>query len=177
MSKGEMNIYSNGTYTDFFSQGEKFLLASERCLGEKNGDTITIMKPSGNGSIMVQLSAPAVVNASFACELFFKALLLKNNKTFPRGKDGHNLLKLYKLLPDKIREKIVNICFKDISKENFEEILNNHADDFVEIRYFIENKGYTNMSPLMMYTLAFNLHQITKCYFTMEKANEQKHNS
>ena len=138
------------------------MLASERCLGEKNGDTFTIMKPSGNGSVMVQLSAPTVVNASFACELFFKALLLRYNITFPKGRNGHNLFTLYTSLPDEIKDKIIKFCFNSVSKEIFEKFLDNHADDFVEIRYFIENKGYTNMSPLMMYTLAFNLSQITK---------------
>ena len=162
MGDGEINIYSNGQYMDYYRSGESFLKASERCFGERNGEKFTILKSSENGAEYLQLPVPTVVNASFACELFFKALILKAGLNIPKGRNGHNLLQLYKVLPNDIQEKISNFCFHHSTKTQFENFLSNHAEDFVNIRYFIENNGFSNMSPMLIYALAFNLGQITK---------------
>ena len=162
MSKGEINIYSNANYIDYYNHGKKFFKAAERCFGEKNGNSFTTIKGTEKGIEILQLAAPTVVNAAFACELFFKSLLLKNRTDIPKRRKGHNLLELYKLLPNDIQHDIIKVCFNGDSKSKFEAYLNNHAEDFVNIRYFIENKGFSNMSPMFMYTFSFNLMQITK---------------
>lgn len=162
MANGEMNIYSNANYLDYYKQGENFFKAAERCFGEKNGNTFTTIKGTDRGIEMIQLSAPTVVNAAFACELFFKSLLIKSAISIPKGRNGHNLLELYNLLPNDIQDDISTVCFVGGTKNDFETFLNSHAEDFVSIRYFIENKGFSNMSPMNMYALAFNLMKITK---------------
>lgn len=162
MANGEINFYSFVNYKDYYEHGETFFEAAERCFGEKNGDTFTIIKGTNQGIEMLQLSAPTVVNAAFACELFFKSLLMKLGIGFPKGRNGHNLFELYKLLPNDIQNNIIKNCFCGGVKSDFENFLNNHAEDFVSIRYFVENEGFSNMSPMMMYAFAFNLMQITK---------------
>lgn len=172
MGNGEMNIYSNCKYMDYYRNGESFLEASERCFGEKNGETFIICSSSENGTELKQLSVPTVVNAAFACEMFLKALISNAGLNIPKDRNGHNLLQLYKVLPNDIQEKVSSFCFCNSSKTDFENFLNNHAKDFVNIRYFIENNGFSNISPMYMYSLAFNLNQITKYILQMEKCHE-----
>lgn len=172
MGNGEMNIYSNSQHMDYYRNGESFLKASERCFGEKNGEEFTIFSGSENGTEVKQLSVPTVVNAAFACEMFLKALISNAGLDIPKGRDGHNLLKLYKVLSNDIQEKISSFCFRDSSKTEFENFLNNHAENFVNIRYFIEKKEFSNMSPMCIYQLTFNLSQITKYILQGEKYNE-----
>jgi hypothetical protein len=49
---------------------------------------------------------PAVVNLAFAVELYIKELHHVLNKKPPRGKDGHNILKLFEGLPPDVRQQI-----------------------------------------------------------------------
>ena len=108
--------------------------------------------------------------------MFFKALLFNTNIKFPKGRDGHNLLKLYKGLPLSIQDQISGYCFHGSTKDSFEVFLGNHANDFADIRYFIENKGFTNMSPAHMHGFALNSMQITNIIISSGGHNEQMEN-
>ncbi len=52
--------------------------------------------------------APGVVCLAFSLELYIKDIYyaLKTENKFPRGRDGHNILKLYKKLPRHIKREI-----------------------------------------------------------------------
>ena len=177
MSNGEMNIQSNSNQLDYYRIGVSFFKASDRCYGEKIENTYYIIKNADQGSVFTQLPAPTVVNAAFACEMFFKSLLINSNIIIPKGRDGHNLFKLYKRLPLSIQDQISDFCYHGSKKDSFEVFLEDHANDFADIRYFIENKGFTNMSPMKMHALAFNLMQITKAILSSRGNNEQLSNS
>lgn len=63
------------------------------------------------------LIIPIVTNAAFACELFLKALLQKNNELQP----GHNLMILFQKLPKEIKEGLIGsqdskLFFQELSK-------------------------------------------------------------
>lgn len=157
MNNGEINIYSNCNEQDYYKQGNSFLEAAERCLGKKDGNEFVFMGESE----FFQLPAPTVVNAAFACEMFLKSLIIRYKLNIPKDRNGHNLFYLYNLLPDDVKFKITNSC----NMPNLESFFKIHVQDFVDMRYFIENKGFSNMSPISMYTIAFNLRAATKYLF------------
>lgn len=155
----EMNIFSNESEKDYYYNGVSFLKASERCLGDKDENSGYRIFENRD---LVQLPAPAVVNAAFAAEMFFKALLRHFNCKIPKGANGHNLECLYKELPKNIQDFIGNNCMGKNNITGFEKFLNDHARDFIDIRYYIEEQGFASMSPLSMYALSFNLMNETK---------------
>jgi hypothetical protein len=50
--------------------------------------------------------APTLVNVAFAVEMYLKCLLMMRGKSYPRGRDGHNLKKLFDGLAKKDRTAI-----------------------------------------------------------------------
>jgi len=88
---------------------------------------------------------PIAVNLAFACELFFKGLLLLENEEYD---DKHDLRKLYKSLNGKTQNKLfdlVNLDFqletgKSITKLQFLNALKFVKDYFVTQRYWFENR-------------------------------------
>ena len=62
-----------------------------------------VLKKSGP-----ELNSPAVVNLAFSLELYIKDIYYALNieHKFPRGRDGHNILKLYEGLPEEVRQEI-----------------------------------------------------------------------
>lgn len=94
-----------------------------------------LKKQSRNGTSIV----PFVVNATFAIELYIKALAKKYNVTLR----GHELLKLYKKLPQealKEIEQVIPKCADDrkIAQPNFVKYLNELNNAFVDWRYIFE---------------------------------------
>lgn len=169
----EMNIFSNANEFDYYNQGKSFLEAAQRCIGEQNENgEFFILK----NSRLLQLPAPAVVNAAFACEMFFKALLIHFDVSIPKSKHGHDLENLFLCIPEKERKVINDFFCGNGKKSTLSDLLHNHASDFVRVRYFIENKGFYSMSPIFMYTFAFNLRATTYymlyCYKRQEFQNE-----
>jgi len=154
----EFNIKSENSSYDFYRNGIDFMKAALMCSGMKDDDVLHIIDEN---KICI-LPAPTVVSAAFACEMFFKALLIHNNISFSKGNKGHNLLELYNALPENFQKIICKFCitYDDIS--HFQKILNDHSKDFVNIRYYIENNGWNGMSPIYMVSLCFNLSQIIK---------------
>ncbi len=140
---------------DYYENGKSFLNAAFRCCGQKeNGEFVII-----NHGKMVLLPAPTVVNAAFACEMFLKAMLV--NDGIIKFKN-HSLLKLYDLLSEDTHKKICSY-FDDESGEPFlRKQIAKHPDDFVDIRYYVENEEWGQMDPTAVVTLAYNLSEITK---------------
>lgn len=151
----EIHLSSAAKAQDFYKQGKQFLEAAWRCFGQKNTDgRFTIF----SGNEFQQLPSPCVVNATFACEMFLKSLLLELDIPYDRSKGGHNLYRLFCKLPADKQEVIARFCSKDLSK--FQALLQQHHNDFVNTRYYIENAGWSEMSPMTMVTLGENLSSI-----------------
>jgi hypothetical protein len=153
----EIHIKSSGKSADFLRQGKTFLEAAWRCFGKKTDTGFQIVE---NGKFQ-QLSAPCVVNAAFACEMFLKSLLFALCIHFNPQAEGHNLYLLYKKLPRNIQEIIAKICWNRKMIE-FENLLKEHAKDFVDVRYFIEKDSWTEMSPITVITIADNLSRVVE---------------
>lgn len=88
------------------------------------------------------LFVPAVVNCSFACELFLKAMLPQNTR-------GHKLNDLFVSLDANIQESIKNKTIEKMKNyaqtycsADFQKDLTNNSNIFAEWRYFHE--GNTN---------------------------------
>ena len=165
----EIHKQSSVTARDFYRHGKQFLKASRNCFGKKSEE-------DGSYEIVVnsefyQLPAPCVVNAAFSCEMFLKSILKDMNISYNSQKEGHNLYLLYKKLPMSIQVKIAKFCEPNENINSFEIMLKKHATDFVDIRYFIEQEGWTDMSPITMLTLAENLSVIS---YHILKLNQQE---
>ena len=105
-----------------------------------------------------------IVNAAFSCEMNLKALLLSDDKEFPKGRDGHDLELLFLELEKETRELISSFCMQKSSIDpysDFLRFLQIHKDDFTRIRYYMEESEWQEMSPLTMLTIAENLSSIT----------------
>lgn len=163
----EIYIKSSNAAKDYFYQGEHFLEAAWRCFGQKNDTGFAIVKEDK----FQQLSVPCVVNAAFSCEMFFKSLLHQMKIQYGR-KNGHNLHSLYKLLPSKVQNIIAKFCGNQKDNAVFENWIENHAEDFVDIRYLIERDGWTAISPMSMLTIAENLSTITAYLLDNENLEE-----
>lgn len=81
---------------------------------------------------------PFIVNASFACELYLKAIHYFNGTKFPKsGTDGHNLEKLFDLLPIADKQHLVN-SFQMEYGDTFDLELSAAALAFLDWRYWFE---------------------------------------
>lgn len=163
----EFNIQVHNSPIDFYRNGKAFMESSWRCYGkEENGE----YKIVDDGRIC-QLTAPAVVNAAFACEMFLKALLKHYEIEYKRE---HNLIRLFDLLPEYARNKISYFCGASKDGSQFRKALSEHADDFVDIRYYVENNDWGRMSPTYMITLAYNMSEITKWLLANSSSNSNE---
>ena len=156
---GEMNIFSSGTAKDYYSAGCQFLEAARRCFSDKEGYII-------KDGTLIQLTAPAVVNGAFACELFIKAMLVWENTSFDFI---HYLDDLFLKLSDETQKGISKFCMPKGTEKYQEEFLNllkKYRNAFVVDRYYCQNLGWNNMSPIAILTIAENLSAITGAYIT-----------
>ena len=85
---------------------------------------------------------PFAVNASFSCELFIKAIMIKQSPTqeFSRG---HDLKQLFDALDDKDRTAIRSAYNKKCSKP-LDELLDESSKAFEDWRYALEPKQQGN---------------------------------
>lgn len=155
----EIHIESRNKAGDYFRQGKEFLAAAWRCFSNEDGSIVT-------NQGFYQLSAPCVVNAAFSCEMFLKALLKKMDIPYNQKTEGHNIYMLYKKLPSDVQNTIAKRCGNKDNPTVFESILKRHNKDFVDIRYYIENQGWAEMSPMEMIAIAQNLSVTTKYLLT-----------
>ena len=85
--------------------------------------------------------APFVVNAAFACEMYLKMMLRLHDKQ----KNTHNLIALFKLLPNKLKDQINKITKQkegDFRLEShlFKDQLKTISNAFVDWRYIYEQE-------------------------------------
>ena len=105
---------------------------------------------------------PYVVNASFACELYLKALLF-NEDNGPT--QGHDLSKLYESLSEEVKNKVLkNPCFK--GDNEFLKKLEDAKSLFCDWRYCFEHKKPINVDIIFLENLALVLHDIAECEVT-----------
>lgn len=157
----EFNIQVHNTPMDFYRNGISFMEAAWRCYGKEDNGEYKIID---DGRIC-QLTAPTVVNAAFACEMFFKSLLKHNGIAFPKK---HSLVDLFDMLPNDAKSKISRFCGDKDDETKLRSTLLIHANDFVDIRYYVENNDWGRMSPTYMVSLAYNLSEITRLLLTTQ---------
>ncbi len=85
-------------------------------------------------TVSEDLSKPVMVNISFACELYLKALIVWNNKN-SRIIREHRLMKLLELIEPKFIEEIIDKS----AITGWEEFLSHSSAAFQEWRYYYEN--------------------------------------
>lgn len=116
---------------NILDNAKSFYLAAERCLEFRENKILLI---------------PSIVNCAFACELYIKCILNKSNINF--GKQ-HSLEKLFALLPENTKNKVV----KNIADEDFNKNLQNISNTFIEWRYLYERDTATcEINFLMNFT-------------------------
>jgi len=122
-------LYKNALY---YSQSADIIL-SEVISRSNNSDFESFEKTD------IGLIIPATTLMSFSCELFLK-LILVINLDITKVK-GHNLESLYKQIPDKFKNDILQMMLdnnEDFNAEEFEICLHEIALLFIESRYVHE---------------------------------------
>lgn len=79
---------------------------------------------------------PAIVNLSFACELYLKALILRQHRE--DVKQTHNLMELYNVLPANIHDELEVEFRKYTKRVSFKKTIEIHASAFENWRYGFE---------------------------------------
>ena len=98
---------------------------------------------------------PTIVNISFACELFLKCLLVKNDILIKK----HNLKHLFDKLDDTQKEQIK----RRTKATDFNAILEIHSEYFENFRYFYEKSKEVSMVNLsFMFSFANSLKRVIK---------------
>ena len=155
----EFNYYIKTDYKALLQNGDDFLEAAWRCAGRDESGKLIIM----TGNRLSMIPAATVVNAAFSIEMYLKSLLLFTGIDYPTDKNGHNILYLFKLLPDAIKTKINWFCSgKKHEKPSFENFAEKHSKDFIDVRYYVTKTGWQGMDPLIVLMYAFHLSQATK---------------
>lgn len=119
---------AKGDYEQCKTVARQFLKTAEWCFGDGLIDLI-------GGNIY-----PFAVNASFACEAFIKAIMIRNSNN---GEfiTGHNLNALFKELDPEIKESIKTIFNSHFSVLSLEQFLEKDNKCFEDWRYTFENTG------------------------------------
>ena len=93
---------------------------------------------SNSAILDTSLAVPVIVNGSFACELYLKALL-------PKGTRGHELNDLFNKLDARVQENIrcktiekMKDTISDYNDTTFQSDINNNCNHFAKWRYFHE---------------------------------------
>lgn len=106
------------------------------CLG--NG----LIKLTARGDRIISKHYPFLVNKAFACEVYLKFLLLEYNINFKdlKGKNGHNLLKLYEKVPLDFKKSLLKYVSSrgTLNNESLMIKLNSVSEVFTEWRYIYE---------------------------------------
>ncbi len=146
-----------------------FYLASKRCLE---------MRETGKNSFEM-LMLPAIVNLSFAAELYLKYLIEQKGEKVK----GHNLKKLFnnleeehkiciisifdkiqnnkqdrmKKVPSNVAEKLNIKKHLDLIEKNFykdfDALIDQQADSFVDWRYLHENENFRHINLNLLFSI------------------------
>lgn len=115
---------------DILQQADDFAEAFRRCSKGENP-----RKDEFNRLCTDVVSIPAIVNAAFACELYFKSML--------EQPWGHKLKDLFEQLDRKIQLQLKNEFNTNFTKHpvyNFDGFLSDISDAFIEWRYIFEEQ-------------------------------------
>lgn len=95
---------------------------------------------------------PFVVNASFSCELFLKAIMIKksSNSEFERG---HDLKKLFSAIGDDDRAAI-EALYNQKCKEPLSKLLDESRQAFEDWRYAFEKKVSVSVTGIIAFSEA-----------------------
>ena len=114
---------------------DDFYEAYRRCIEPNNPREV-----KGGVSYSV-VNVPAIVNATFAIELYFKSIISKEK--YIKLKNGHSLKDLFDLLDNNIKIEIKNeILQNDLNGKTFEKCLEGISDAFVFWRYIHEKQDF-----------------------------------
>lgn len=106
------------------------------CLG--NG----LLKLTARGDKVISKHYPFLVNKAFACEVYLKLLLLEYNINFKdlKGRNGHNLLKLYEKTPLDFKNSLLKYVSSrgTLTNESLIKKLESVSEVFTEWRYIYE---------------------------------------
>ena len=102
-----------------------------------------LLKITARGDKMISKHYPFLVNKSFACEVYLKFLLgdFKIDFSDLKGKNGHNLSKLYDKLPINVKNELLKFLQSKGTQTNEKLLtkLNSVSQAFIEWRYIYEN--------------------------------------
>lgn len=131
---------------------EDYLTWAEKCLNEAN--VYFEVSFRCKDMIFTESRNAFLTNVSFACELYFKYLLLKNRIDCRRE---HNLYKLYNKLPNEIRNELKKTHPKgNISADEFELSLEEMGQAYMIFRYMYEREN-----------MAYNFQFLMELLFTL----------
>lgn len=120
------------------------------------GDTVSF---TARGNKIICKHFPFLVNKAFACEVYLKFLLIEYNINISdlKGKEGHNLLKLYKKLPRELQENFLNSMYNKgiLSEDQLVKELQNISQTFVEWRYIYEKNEHSTNYGFLNYFCNF----------------------
>lgn len=111
-----------------YHQARGFQLAAERCLETREHPEQT------------ELPIQAIVNITFACEVYLKAIYAFENPYADKLR-GHNLRKLYAQLSEDNRTAIEDRLSDLYTKEGISQYLETFGNIFEEYRYIYEIKS------------------------------------
>ncbi len=97
------------------------------------------------GEYMLETFYPYAVNASLACELYIKAIMIYRS-TNNEFETGHDLRALYDKLPINDVQTLSQEFSKQYTFSTLEQFLDNNAQVFVSWRYAFEKGASINVS-------------------------------
>lgn len=124
------------TYYDFdvsiINIADDFFDAYKRCIEGKNERIDEYGR-----KVYSTANIPAIVNAAFACELYFKSML-------PENVTGHNLKELFSKLSTSIQMKFKNSIKPQLTTLNWNKDFDGYLEDIADVfqfwRYIHEKK-------------------------------------
>lgn len=96
---------------------------------------------------MTNAMYPFVVNISFACELYIKAIMIKNS-SLSEFERGHNLLDLYQALEAKDQAALEHEFTARYSAKKLKDLLDENKTVFIDWRYALEKTVSADISGL-----------------------------
>ena len=77
---------------------------------------------------------PSVVNATFAIELYLKAILTYKQISYKKGSKGHNIKYLFEIIPKKVK-KTITLKYESEKKKSSQLFLYNSLQEYLDHEY------------------------------------------
>lgn len=118
----------------------------------------------------IDIFCPMIMTGAFACEIYLKILLTKQNISYERK---HSLEDLYNLLNDKSKDDIKTAFLEEGFDENFDKGLEEISNAFVKWRYFYELNPRNGFEVISVRFLKLFLYILEKYYEYLEESSRQ----